>query len=183
MLTPLRRPRVLFRSVVHGAAVAVLWTTVSAMSSVQPLLVAYRSELGGSALGQGAYDEAVRILAEAQPPRTSAAALATNRCVAFTVTRMVEAARMACAMAVEQAQQDHHWLSQWGARHDPRYDIAQAYSNRAVFEWLAGDTAAAQRDLQSARALAPAAAFVASNFAALQGAPAGSAVRLALSLH
>ncbi len=179
MLTPQRRPRV-FRCVVHSVAVAVLCTTASAMSSVQPLLVAYRSEAGGSALGRGAYDEAVRILAEAQPPRTSPGALATNRCVAFTVTRMIPAARMACDLAVQQAPQDPRGLPRWGAGHDLRYDIAQAYSNRAVLEWLTGDAVAAQRDMAAARSLAPSARFVVGNAAALRTSPVAARASLAL---
>lgn len=53
-------------------------------------------------------------------------------------------------------------------RTDYRDYLALAYSNRAVFNWMSNDTAAAQSDLKKAAAAAPKAEFVARNVTALQ---------------
>jgi hypothetical protein len=49
---------------------------------------------------------------------------------------------------------------------------AVAYSNRAVMHWLSRDVGAAQRDLASARAIAPRAIYVMRNSDAASTAPA-----------
>jgi hypothetical protein len=94
----------------------------------------------------------------------------TNRCVAYVVTRQVEAARIACTDAVRDAQQQIATLpiAMSFARTDYRDYLALAYSNRAVFNWMSNDTAAAQSDLKKAAAAAPKAEFVARNVTALQ---------------
>lgn len=96
--------------------------------------------------------------------------VSTNRCVAYVVTRQMEAARAACDAAVREAQQavTSMPVSMYWARSDYRDYLALAYSNRAVLNWAANDTAAAQSDLKKAAKVAPKAAFVARNLTALQ---------------
>jgi tetratricopeptide (TPR) repeat protein len=132
-------------------------------------LTAFSNGTAGAALASGDYDTAIRNLS------THANALEsgtknTNRCVAYTVTHQIEAARAACDAAVREAQQEISTLpiSMFWARSDYRNYLALAYSNRAVLYWMSNDTAAAQSDLKKAAAVAPKATFVARNLTALQ---------------
>ena len=131
-------------------------------------LTAFSNGTAGAALLSGDYNTAVKDLAHAHP--LDGATTSTNRCVAYTVTRQLEAARVACDMAVREAQQaiSSLPLSMTWARSDYRDYLAVAYSNRAVLNWVANDTGAAQSDLKKAAAAAPKAAFVARNLTALQ---------------
>jgi len=132
-------------------------------------LTAFSNGTGGAALVSGDYNSAVRALS-AHVNGLNADSVNTNRCVAYVVTRQVEAARIACNDAVRDAQDQISSLpiAMSFDRTDYRDYLALAYSNRAVFHWMSNDTAAAQSDLKKAAAVAPKAEFVARNVTALQ---------------
>jgi hypothetical protein len=95
--------------------------------------------------------------------------VSTNRCVAYSVTKQLEAAHSACDAAVREAQQEIANLpvSMSWARRQYRDYLALAYSNRAVLNWLSNNSTAAQDDLNRAERVAPKADFVAHNLSAL----------------
>jgi hypothetical protein len=132
-------------------------------------LTAFSNGTAGEALVSGNYNTAVTELS-AHTHSLDSESASTNRCVAYVVTHQVEAARAACNAAVREAQQaiSSMPVSMSWARSDYRDYLALAYSNRAVLNWVANDTAAAQSDLKKAAAVAPKAAFVARNLTALQ---------------
>lgn len=132
-------------------------------------LTVFSNGTGGAALVSGDYNTAVRVLST-HVNGLNSDSVNTNRCVAYVVTRQVEAARIACTEAVREAQQQIAGLpiAMSFDRSDFRDYLALAYSNRAVFNWMSNDTAAAQSDLKKAAAAAPRAEFVARNVTALQ---------------
>jgi hypothetical protein len=132
-------------------------------------LTAFSNGTAGEALVSGKYNTAVSELSTHAHSLDSESA-STNRCVAYVVTRQMEAARAACDAAVREAQQaiTSMPVSMSWARSDYRDYLALAYSNRAVLNWMANDSAAAQSDLKKAAQVAPKAEFVARNLTALQ---------------
>ena len=133
-------------------------------------LTAFSNGTGGRALLSGDYNTAKQELSSHHQTLDVETA-ATNSCVMFTVTRQVDAARIACDVAVRHAQQDiaNLPMSLSWARSEYRDYLALAYSNRAVFELeLTNDSAGAQSDMKKAAAVSPKAAFVARNLSALQ---------------
>jgi hypothetical protein len=132
-------------------------------------LTAFSNSAAGESLANGDYNTALHELSLHRHSLDEDTAT-TNRCVAFTVTRQLEAAHEACDTAVREAQQAISSLpvSMTWARSDYRDYLALAYSNRAVLDWISNDTIAAQADLRKAAAVAPKASFVARNLTALQ---------------
>jgi hypothetical protein len=132
-------------------------------------LTAFSNGTGGPALVSGDYNSAVRALST-HVNGLNSDSVNTNRCVAYVVTRQVEAARVSCNEAVREAKEQIASLpiSMSFDRSDLRDYLALAYSNRAVFNWMSNDTTAAQSDLKKAAAAAPRAEFVARNVTALQ---------------
>ena len=132
-------------------------------------LTAFSNGTAGEALVSGDYNTALSELSR-HAHSLDSDTVNTNRCVAYVVTRQIEAARAACDAAVREAQQaiTSMPVSLSWARSDYLDYLALAYSNRAVLNWVANDTAAAQSDLKKAAAVAPKAAFVARNLTALQ---------------
>jgi Flp pilus assembly protein TadD len=132
-------------------------------------LTAFSNGTGGPALLSGDYDTAQSELSSHRNTLDVETA-ATNRCVLYTVTRQIQAARAACDKAVHEAQQEITGLPvslSW-ARSDYRDYLALAYSNRAVLNWVQNDSAAAQSDLKKAAGVSPKASFVARNISVLQ---------------
>jgi hypothetical protein len=132
-------------------------------------LTAFSNGTGGRALVAGDYNTAQHELS-AHHQTLDVETAATNRCVVFTVTRQIDAARAACDKAVREAQQEIASLPvslSW-ARSDYRDYLALAYTNRAVLSWVTNDSAGAQSDLKKAAAVSPKASFVARNLSALQ---------------
>jgi hypothetical protein len=132
-------------------------------------LTAFSNGTGGPALLSGDYNTAQSELSTHRNTLDIETA-ATNRCVVYTVTRQIEAARAACDKAVHEAQQEMASLPvslSW-ARSDYRDYLALAYSNRAVLDWVQNDSSAAQSDLKKAAAVSPKAPFVARNISVLQ---------------
>jgi hypothetical protein len=131
-------------------------------------LTAFSNGTAGEAIVSGNYNTALSELTHSHALDSDTAS--TNRCVAYVVTRQMEAARAACDAAVREAQQaiTSMPVSMSWARSEYLDYLGVAYSNRAVFDWVANDTAAAQSDLKKAAKVAPKAAFVARNLTALQ---------------
>ena len=132
-------------------------------------LTAFSNGTGGPALLSGDYNTAQQQLSSNHQALDIETA-ATNRCVVYTVTHQIDAARAACDKAVREAQQEIASLPvslSW-ARSDYRDYLALAYTNRAVLDWVMNDSSGAQSDLKKAAAVSPKASFVARNLSALQ---------------
>jgi hypothetical protein len=117
---------------------------------------------GGAALVAGNTDRArIQIASDASNP-----AELTNLCVLHTVQREWSAAHASCDAAVERATRKRAAVHRWdkAVRRIADRRVAAAYSNRAVLNWLAGDTGASYGDIVRARAIDPHAAFVQRNF-------------------
>lgn len=168
-----RNSRKPVRALQLGCAAALLAGS-AAYAGEQPHafeLTAFSNGTGGAALSSGDYNTAVdQLAAHAHSLDSDSDSISTNRCVAYAVTRQMDAARAACDAAVRDAQQQIASLpvSMSWARAEYRDYLALAYSNRAVLKWISNDTAAAQADLKRAAAVAPRAEFVARNLTALQ---------------
>jgi len=132
-------------------------------------LTAFSNGTGGKAILSGDYNTAQQEL-KSRERSLDVETVATNRCVVYTLTRQIDAARAACDKAVHEAQQEIAGLPvslSW-ARSDYRDYLALAYSNRAVLNWVTNDATGAQDDLKKAAAVSPKASFVARNVSALQ---------------
>jgi hypothetical protein len=132
-------------------------------------LTAFSNTASGYSLVHGDYQLALRQLDFDARSLESVTSI-TNRCVALIVTKKLQEAHTACDAAVRAAQGELTSLPvslSW-ARQDYRDYLAQAYSNRAVLNWVSNDMAAAQADLKKAATVAPQAAFVARNLTALE---------------
>ena len=132
-------------------------------------LTAFSNGTGGQAILSGDYNTAQQEL-KSRERSLDVETVATNRCVVYTVTRQIDAARTACDKAVHEAQQEIAGLPvslSW-ARSDYRDYLALAYSNRAVLNWVTNNATGAQDDLKKAAAVSPKASFVARNVSALQ---------------
>jgi hypothetical protein len=139
-----------------------------AAESASFVFTASSNGAGGSALTSGEYDSAAKSLSEPRPSlNTDLGVVDTNRCVAYAMTQQFAAARAACDAAIKDAEQQRATLSVLGTERAARHDVALAYSNRAVLNWLSGNMAGAEQDLAKAKRLAPDADFVARNLSAL----------------
>jgi hypothetical protein len=132
-------------------------------------LTAFSNGTAGKAILSGDYNTAQQEL-NTRERSLDVETVATNRCVVYTLTRQIDAARAACDKAVHEAQQEIAGLPvslSW-ARSDYRDYLALAYSNRAVLNWVTNNATGAQDDLKKAAAVSPKASFVARNVSALQ---------------
>jgi hypothetical protein len=164
----------------HAQAVSLgILTTaiiVTAASAAQPsdpfVFVAYSNRTGGEKLASGDYGTAAHAVLGQAPSAAMSdpQALDTNRCVAYTMTKQLAKARLACDAAVEDARGTDDSMLSWSprTRKQSAAAAAVAYSNRAVLHWVNSDVTAASADLARAQALAPEASFVTHNLAALQ---------------
>jgi len=157
----------------HLALAAALLAGSAAHAADQPhtfVLTAFSNGAAGQSLMTGDYDAAVKKLDPNSHGRVlDSDSLSTNRCVAYSVTKQLEAAHAACDDAVREAQEEIADLpvSMYWARRQYMDYVALAYSNRAVLNWLSNDSNAAQEDLRKAQRIAPKADFVAQNLSAL----------------
>jgi hypothetical protein len=135
-------------------------------------LASFEDSAGGKALVSGRTERAIQQI-YAKQTKPSAQTL-TNLCVAHTVLRQWAEAGDACDAAVASAVAKRaNWTYRPGmSRMQVDAGAAVAYSNRAVMHWLSRDVGAAQRDLASARAIAPRAIYVMRNSDAASTAPA-----------
>jgi len=153
---------------------AVLLSGPAAYAAEQPrafVLTAYSNGVAGRTILAGDYQSAIKQLTgHVSEPTLEASTANTNRCVAYSMTKQWEAARVACDAAIKDARDESAslpgWM-QWAARRHDDY-VAVAYANRGVMHWLAKDVSAAQLDLAKAEALSPKADFVARNLEALR---------------
>jgi hypothetical protein len=149
----------------HLAFAAALLAGSAAHAADQPRnfeLAAFSNTPAGDSLVRGNYDAAYQQLTiDAHSPTASPAMIATNRC---------EEARTACNAAVSAARLEIVSMAGYEtwARQEFRDDLALAYSNRAVLDYLTNDTAAAQTDLKKAESVSPKAGLVARNLTVLQ---------------
>jgi len=135
------------------------------------VLTAYSNGRGGPDLVSGNYQAAGKALQyRASLSALDGSSSSNNRCVALTVTKQWDAARVACDQAVRDAEHEKATLPsyQYWARKVENDYVAVALSNRAVFHWVSADGAAAAADLKRAAALSPNADFVARNKSALE---------------
>jgi hypothetical protein len=164
-----RNSRKPIRTLLAVAAVALAGSAAYADETGHFELTAFSNGTGGAALTSGDYNAALGQLQHGYFLQNNDT-VSTNRCVAYTVTRRLDEARVACDAAVRDAQLQLTSMpvSMSWARSDYRDYLAVAYSNRAVLDWMLNDTKAAQSDLKKAAAVSPKAAFVARNETALE---------------
>ena len=135
------------------------------------VLTAYSNGVGGAELVKGNYAAAADAL-RSQPALSAfdPSTTSNNRCVALTMIKQWDSARIACDQAVRDAQQEKAWLPsyEYWARKVKNDYLALALSNRAVLHWMSADTVAAANDLKRAESLSPKADFVTHNRAAME---------------
>jgi hypothetical protein len=153
-----------------GAAIALALSSGSALADGAQRFVftAYSDAAGGADVVAGRYQAALEELASHRDIMDlDPSAANTNRCVAYSMTLHWQEARAACDAAVQAAiERRLSWQVSWLPSEGD--NLAVAYANRAVVNWLSHDDAAAREDLAKARELSPHAAFVARNLTALK---------------
>ncbi|HUN27800.1 MAG TPA: hypothetical protein VMU67_15975 [Steroidobacteraceae bacterium] len=161
-----------------GAAVLASLLVVGAAQAAAPhskaVLSAYADSAAGESLLAGHYTEVIeRLGSHGNEFASDQVGASTNLCVALIMTRQLQAAHSACDEAIEDAKLDVTEET-IAARTTHDEEVALAYSNRAVLEWLSDHRTAAADDLSRARAFAPASEFVTQNLTALRasGTPA-----------
>ncbi len=169
----IRRANSAVRSQALGAGLALALMSAAALADGAQHLVftAFSDAAGGADVVAGRYDAALQEL-KTHPlaMNLDPSAIATNRCVAYSMTLRRKEARAACDAAVDAARDERNsqpsfWTQSSSSGEDY---LTVAYANRAVMHWLLQDEAAARADLASAQALSPRAAFVVENLAALK---------------
>ncbi len=117
------------------------------------VLSGYADGPEGSNLLTGRYDAVIRRLADHGAAFAGdEVSASTNLCVAYVMTRRLEAAQPACDEALRAAQLDETEPTIFARqRHDE--EVAVAYSNRAILKTIEGQTASAVDDMAKARAL------------------------------
>ena len=168
-----RNSREQFRLAGLAAAVSLLLGSAAQAGeqSHNFVLTAYSDGKGGPDLVSGNYEAATKALRyHSSFSAFDGSTSSNNRCVALTVTKQLDAARVACDQAVRDAQHEKASLPsyQYWARKLENDYLAVALSNRAVFHWMSADNAGAAADLNRASMLSPKAAFVERNRAALE---------------
>lgn len=154
-----------------GAAVALALSSGAALAdgAHQFVFTAYSDAAGGADVVAGRYQAALEELASHRDIMDlDPSAANTNRCVAYSMTLHWQEARAACDAAVHAAA-EQRWSAQapWLPSSNAE-NLAVAYANRAVVNWLSHDETAAREDLAKAKQLSPRAAFVAQNLTALK---------------
>lgn len=148
---------------------ALLAGSVVAQAADQPnkfVMTAYVNGVGGENIVNGNYQAAIEQTQRAESTDTTTA---SNQCVAYTMSAQFTAARTACDTAVVSARQDAWALpgTQLWDQQRKQQNLAIAYSNRSVLDWLSHDNAAAHRDLSRAGSADPGIAVVSQNSSAL----------------
>lgn len=148
--------------------------TANAFAAGQPhpfVFTAYPKIAGGQDLVTGRYRTAARQLRYgASGHGANGAAINTNRCVAYFMTRQWHAAQSACDTAVRQARRDRFGSPSWADWSSTTGDerLAAAYTDRGVMRWLSHDKSGAQKDFAKARELSPYSNFVKRNLTAVK---------------
>jgi hypothetical protein len=157
----------------HLIAATISLLCVGVATGAEPahkaILSGYRDSAAGERLMAADYRAVIEELA---PHRFAywkdAVAASTNLCVAYTMTRAWVSAQSACDEAVRLAR-----LEELGSdlyeRQARDQQVALAYSNRAVLDWLQSKRDSAAADMQRAYSLSPQSEFVSQNLALLAG--------------
>ena len=161
------------RAIVALAPIAVLSSALSlsnaqAQTSEKALVMSvYLDTAGGESLIAGNYERAFAQLAHQTPSdNLGSLAVATNLCVAYTMTHQWEQAKANCDAAIVDARaHDADGVFDFSAGWAKR--LATAYSNRAVLNWLRNQKREAVADVTKARSRAPKLEFVAQNWLVL----------------
>jgi hypothetical protein len=142
-------------------------------SESRPMILAsFTDATGGLALVRGKTERALEQI-EARKRTKRSAVLLTNACVGHTVLRQWSEARSACDAAVDAANAERlRSASRFEtSRRQVTTNVAVAYSNRAVLNWLTEQEIAAHNDLAAARKLAPNARYVTRNLLVTENTP------------
>jgi len=163
---PMRVLRLAILGAMQGGA---LLAGSAAQGADQPnkfVMTAFAQAPGGENIVDGNYQAAIQETRRAESTDTP---VATNQCVAYTMSAQFDAAQKACDTAVSSARADRRNLGPTQLWDQQRLSqtLAIAYSNRSVLEWLSHDNAAAHRDLSKAGSAAPGTAVVSQNIGAL----------------
>lgn len=163
---PMRVLRLAILGAMQGGA---LLAGSAAQGADQPnkfVMTAFAKAPGGENILHRNYQAAIEQTQRAEATDTS---VATNQCVAYTMSAQFEAAQKACDTAVSSARADRRNLGPTQLWDQQRLSesLAIAYSNRSVLDWLSRDNAAAHRDLSKAGSAAPGTAVVSQNVSAL----------------
>ena len=165
------------RAIVAFAPIAVLSAALSLTNAQADvpgkalIMSVYVDTPGADSLLSGDYPSAIRKIGSRRPSDTMGALeVATNLCVAYTLTQQWDEAQSKCDGAVIGASaSDGDGVFDFGAARGRRQ--ATAYSNRAVFNWLRNEKRKAAADVARAHSLAPRLEFVARNWLVLNGQP------------
>ena len=165
-----RKPMQVLRLAILGAVQggALLAGSV-AQAADQPnkfVMTAYVNGVGGENIVKGDYQAAIQ---QTQRAQSTDSITASNQCVAYTMSGQFSAAQAACDTAVWSARDDVRQIQAtelWDQQRRQQ-NLAIAYSNRSVLDWLSHDNAAAHRDLSKAGSAAPGTGVVSQNRSAL----------------
>ena len=161
------------RATVALAPIAVLASTLSlsnaqAQTAAKALVMSvYLDAVGGDSVLAGNYQGAINEISRRSPTGNLGwLAVATNQCVAYTMTHQWEQAKANCDAAIVDARaHDADGVFDFSAGWAKR--LATAYSNRAVLNWLRNQKREAVADVTKARSRAPKLEFVAQNWLVL----------------
>jgi len=161
--------RVLRLAIVGAVQGGALLAGSVAQAADQPnkfVMTAYTNGVGGENIVNGNYHAAIEQTQRAESTDTMTA---SNQCVAYTMSGQFSAARTACDTAVWSARDDVRDIqaAQLWDQQRRQQNLAIAYSNRSVLDWLSHNDAAAHRDLSKAGTAAPGTAVVSENLSAL----------------
>ncbi len=163
------------RIAVAGALCAAALAAHADGGAMKPMLSGYTDGVAGASLMAGDYQRVIeRLGSRGLEYSSDELSASTNLCVAYIVTRHWTAAHPACDEAIRIARMSPR-DSLLFTHEIQDYQVALAYSNRAVLNWLEARRENAASDMAHARALSPAAQFVAQNAVALASVNAASA--------
>lgn len=166
------------RPMIAAATVAILAAISSAASADtnsvprKLTLSIYLDAVGSAALLAGNYSAAAKkIESNAAPDHATLYISHTNLCVAYTMSHQWDAAQSNCDAAVSDARvRGPDDMFDHGAGQHAQ--MATAYSNRAVLNWLQNKPQNALADVAKAHSMAPKATFVTDNWVTMNAPPA-----------
>jgi hypothetical protein len=178
---PMRVLRLAILGAMQGGA---LLAGSAAQGADQPnkfVMTVFTKAPGGDNIVAGNYQAAIEQTQRAESTDT---AVASNQCVAYTMSAQFDAAQKACDTAIDSARADRQNLgpTQLWDQQRLSQSLAIAYSNRSVLDWLSHDNAAAHRDLSKAGSAAPGTAVVSQNVSALSSPQHENAVAQVMAL-
>lgn len=160
---------ILAAALLTATARAATHDTARTREAAHPKLVlsAYEDRAAGANLLAGRYGAVIEELgSHGMRFASDEVGASTNLCVAYIMTGSWSTAHSACDEALELAKHDS-LDPDLPSRRTHAEQIALAYSNRAVLDWLEHRQASAAADLSKAKALAPGSPFLSENLAAL----------------